>query len=62
MSVYLENPGVDTGMENVNPHPNTQKGQYKRMFKSQTENFQMFNLGLEKAEESEIKLPTSATC
>jgi len=31
-----------------------------RLQSTQTENFQMYKLNLEKAEESEIKLPTSA--
>ena len=28
ISAYLENPPVTTGLEKVNPHPNSQEGQY----------------------------------
>ena len=31
ISAYLENPPVATGLEKVNPHPNSQEGQYWRM-------------------------------
>ena len=31
MSANLEDPGVATGLEKVNPHPNSQEEEYKRM-------------------------------
>ena len=34
MLASLENPAVATGLEKVNPHPNSQEGQYWRMFKT----------------------------
>ena len=52
MPANLENSAVATGLEKVSFHPNAKE--------RQTVNFQMFKLVLEKAEEREIKLPTSA--
>ena len=51
MPANLENSAVATGLEKVSFHPNAKK--------RQTVSFQMFKLVLEKAEEPEIKLPTS---
>ena len=34
MSANLEDPAVATGLEKVNPHQNSQEGQYYRMFKT----------------------------
>ena len=34
MSVNMEDPSVATGLEKVNPHQNSQEGQYYRMFKT----------------------------
>ena len=31
MSTNLEDPAVATGLEKVNPHPNSQEGQHQRM-------------------------------
>ena len=87
MSATLGNSAVATGLEKVNPHPNSQEGLWFELKNVQTtrklhaspmlvrlcskscmlgfsitstENFQMFKLDLEKAEEPEIKSPTFA--
>ena len=86
MPANLDNSAVATGLEKVNPHPNSQEGLWFELKNVQTtrklhaspmlvrlcskscmlgfsitstENFQMFKLDLVKAEEPEIKLPTS---
>ena len=33
MSANLEEQAVATGLEKINPHPNSQEGQYQRRFK-----------------------------
>ena len=76
LSANLENSAVATGLEKVSFHSNPKERQCQRMIKlphnythlfskpgfnnTWTMNFQMFKLVLEKAEEPEIKLPTSA--
>ena len=70
MSENLENSAVATGLEKVSFHSNPKERQCQKMLKlllkilqarlQQYVNFQMFKLVLEKAEEAEIKLPTSA--
>ena len=56
MPANLENSAVATGLEKVSFHSNPKERQCQRMLM----NFLMFKLVLEKAEEPEIKLPTSA--
>ena len=70
MSANFENSAVATGLEKVSFHFNPKERQCQRMLKlllkilharpQQYVNLQMFKLVLEKAEEPEIKLPTSA--
>ena len=70
MSANFENSAVATGLEKVSFHFNPKDRQCQRMLKlllkilharpQQYVNLQMFKLVLEKAEEPEIKLPTSA--
>ena len=75
MPANLENSAVATGLEKVSFHANPKERQCQRMLilhaskvmlkilqarLQQYVNFQMFKLVLEKAEEPEIKLPTSA--
>ena len=73
MAANLENSAVATGLEKVSFHSIPNKGNAKECWNYQTialiskpgfsstwtMNFQMFKLVLEKAEEPEIKLPTS---
>ena len=75
MPANLENSTVATGLENAGVHYNPEKqcqrmfklphncihftSQQSNAQNSPSENFQMFKLDLEKAEESGIKLPTS---
>ena len=75
MPADLENSAVATGLEKVNFHSNPQEGNAKEcsiyltialishtskvMLKILQARLQMFKLDLEKAEEPEIKLPTS---
>ena len=70
MSENQENSAVATGLEKVSFHSNLKEGQCQRMLKlpysyadikcqqGNTKNFQMYKLGFEETEESEIKLPT----
>ena len=68
MPANLENSAVATGPEKISFNSNPKERQCQRMIKlpyncfnsTWTMNFQMFKLDLEKAEEPEIKLPTSA--
>ena len=63
-----KNSTVATGLEKVSFHSNPKERQCQRMLKilqvrlhsTRTMNFQMFKRDLEKAEEPEMKLPTSA--
>ena len=65
MPSNLENSAVATGLEKVSFHSNPKERQCQRMLKlphncaHRTMNFQMFKLDLEKAEEPEIRFPTS---
>ena len=68
MPANLENSAVATGLEKVSFHFNLKERQCQRMFilphkpgfnSTWIVNFQTFKLDLEKAEELEIKLPTS---